>query len=125
MRIKKIFKETTVLCALLACFSCQKEETLIGLTGKPDKVIENVSGRLSYLKELEIWVVTYYIPETIDSAESYLIVKMPDRKFPFEESKQVLVSGSCYKIPRQRLADKGIFYPAGEEYYYIKVTKLN
>ena len=103
--------------------SCEK--FLIDLSGEPDKVIENVLGALYYHKELKAWYVRHSIPGSIDSVDSYLIAEMPVRKFPFEEGKQVVISGFCYRIPDRILANKGVEYPAGEEYYYIKVTSIN
>jgi len=132
IRIKKLIKRITVLCALLACFSCQKEVFLIDiidtflieLSGKPDKVIKNTHGNLYYDPVLNVWGIIYGIPGTHDSADIYIIAKMPDRKFSFEERKEVMVSGSCYRIPWQKLAEKGRELLAGTECYYIEVTNI-
>ena len=107
--------------------SCEKEtkEFLIDLSGEPDKVIENVPGTMFYHKELKAWYVRHSIPGSIDSVDNYLIAEMPVGQFPFEEGKQVVISGFCYRIPDRILADKGIDYPAGIEYYYIKVSNFN
>ena len=125
MLIKKVFKIITALCVILACVSCQKQDNiLIDLTGESDKVVKNTSGTLYHNKELKKWAVRVYFPGTIDSVDNYIITEMPDTKFTFVEGKQVSVSGFCYHIQSQILADKGIYYPAGTEYYYIKVTDL-
>ena len=121
---KNIIIGISVLCVIFLWFSCHKDKLLIDLSGEPDKVIENTSGTLSYSKEFKSWKVINPIPGTHDSIDVYLIVEMHDRKFPFEEGKQVLVSGLCYSIPYSILVDKGIEYPAGVECYYIKVTDL-
>ena len=117
-----------MLCIILACTSCKKDDLLIDIKGEPDKVIEDVSGTLYYNKYFKMWEVRHFIPGTIDSVDLYLIAKMPYKKFKFEEGGQVFVSGLCYEIPHQILfdKDKGIysFYPAGVDFFYIKVTDL-
>ena len=121
---KNIIKGISALCVILACFSCKKDNQLIDPTGESDKTIQNTSGTLGYNEEFEVWQVRHHIPGTHDSVDYYLITEMPDKKFTFEEGKQVSVSGFCYRIPRLILADKGIFYTAGVECYYIKVTDI-
>ena len=98
---------------------------LVDLTRAPDKLIENTSGSLFYNKDLKRWAVRHSISGTIDSVDIYLIVESHDSMFAFEAGKQVFISGFCYRIPDRILADKKIFYPAGTECYYIKVTNLN
>ena len=135
--IKKPFKPRGVLmalCVILLCFSCKKDDIvpiLIDITGEPDMVIENVTGRLYYNKDFKMWLVNYGIPGTHDSVDHYVIVEMPDGKFSFEEGKKATVSGLCYKIPNSVYFDflekrYGVVrYVAGTTYYYIKVTDLN
>ena len=121
---KNIIKGIFALCVILACFSCKKDNLLIDLTGESDKTIKNTPGTLGYSEDFKMWRVRHSIPGTIDSVDIYLITEMPDRKFTFEEGKQVSVSGFCYRISSQVLADKGIEYPAGIECFYIKVTDI-
>ena len=116
------------LCVMLAYFSCKKDNGfIIDITGEPDRVIENVSGILCYNNAFKTWMVSYHIPGTIDSVEEYVIAEMPESKFPFEEGKQVTVSGYCYKIPKDIVVEKnkGMDFIAGTTHYYIKVTDLN
>ena len=127
-------KYMTALCAITVCLSCQNanneidmdfNDIDIDLPEKPDKVIENTPGILYYRNDFfKGWYVKNSIPGTHDSIENYLIAEIPDKKFCFEEGKQVSVSGFCYEIPRFILFDKGIIYPAGIEFYYIKVTNI-
>lgn len=108
------------------CFGCDGENST-AITGDPDKTVENTSGTLHYYDAIKMWGVYYIIPGTIDSGEIYLITEMPDNKFSFEEGKQVLMSGSCYKISSREVLDltTNITFPAGIDLYYIKVTNLN
>ena len=118
--IKKPFKPRGILmalCVILLCVSCKKDE-------KPDKVIENVSGTLHYREEFKMWYVIYGIPGSVDAHEIYFILKMPGIKFPFEEYKQVTISGYCYKVPESDLEKISHDFLMGTEYYYIKITDL-
>ena len=145
MSIKKILKSISALCVICACFSCQsdefsdefQDESQSGFSDEskneflkyidmkePDMVIKNTSGTLFFHKELKMWYVSRPFPGTNDSHDNYLIAEKPNKNFLFEEGKQVSVSGFCYYIPRLILMDIDYFYPAGTEYYYIKVTDL-
>ena len=104
-----------MLSIFLAGFSCQDGKP----TGEPDKVVENVSGTLHYSAEDKTWYIYYYFPGTIDSVDIYLIKKMQDKNFPFEEGKKVRVSGSCYQT-----TDVSFSVFAGTTVYYIIVTNL-
>ena len=44
-----------MLCIILACTSCKKDDLLIDIKGEPDKVIEDVSGTLYYNKYFKMW----------------------------------------------------------------------
>ena len=136
--IKKTIKSIAVLCVIIVGFSCQSEEdfsvideyqTHIATTTEPYKIIKNMPGILYYHKQLQVWSVSHFIDGTIDSADNYLIVDMPEVAFSFEEGKEVSVSGPCYKIPSQTLIDlankKQISFPVGTESFYLKVTDLN
>ena len=121
----KLIKHMTALCAIITCFSCQKDKPLIDLSGEPDKVIENAPGTLHYNKDVKGWYISNSIPGTIDSMDNYLIAEMPDKKFPFEEGKQVLFSGFCYHVPRYIFDyNRDIYGLGGVEWYYIKITYL-
>ena len=124
---------------LLACFSCKKNDIPkydipnipIDLTGEPDMILEDATScYISYDVHFKMWSVVYSPPGTIDYGEYYMIAEMP-YKFPFEERKEVTVSGFCYEIPEQIRAGimknkKGMsFMIVGRKYYYIKVTNIN
>ena len=137
MFVKNIIKSIFVLCVIVVGFSCQNEEEFSFTdeyqkyitTAQPDKIIVNMSGILHYYQGLDIWSISHFFDGTIDAADNYLIVEMPDVTYSFEEGKEVSVSGVCYKMPSQTLLDlakkKDITFPAGMESYYIKVTELN
>ena len=96
---------------------------------EPDRIIEKVSGKLSYNKELQKWVFWPHHPEVVnDLPECYVIIDMSDNHFSFEENKKVLLSGSCYKIPMDTLLDwvinKGYAVMGGLENFYIQLTDL-
>jgi hypothetical protein len=74
--------------------------------------------------EFKGWAVRHSIPGSIDSVDFYLIIEMHSNNFRFEHRKEVLVSGYCYHIPKDKLRKKGIEYPAGTEWYYILVTDI-
>ena len=121
-------------CLFLFCFSCENETILDdfskNLTEEPDKVIENVSGTLEYYKEMEMWGISYHIPETIDAIDIYLIGENPDKDFKYEKGKQVTLSGNCYKLPynivHYYVTEKGMsVHPAGTDFYYIKITDFS
>ena len=108
-----------IMCVILVCFSCKKEEKPIGT---PDKVIENITGSLWYYEELKMWTVRYHIQGTIDAAEEYLFSGMPQT---FKEGRQVTISGYCYEIPKYIIIKSGVDMFGGTTYYYIKITDLN
>ena len=127
MIMKHVIKSIFALSIIFSCFSCQKEEHPVW-SGEPDKVIVNAPGTLSYNYDLEMWRIGYLNRETRISTY-YHIVEMPDKNFPLEGGKQVLVSGLCYQIPRHVFDDVPAhlrdhydlpFYV----HYYIKVTDL-
>jgi hypothetical protein len=119
---KSIIKSIFALCIVFACFSCQG--LLVDLSGEQDKVIENAPGLLLYSDDFNGWVVRYHFPDTHDSVDIYVIARIYVNKVHFEIGKEVLVSGFCYHIPKDKLNKKGIWYPAGTECYYIIVTDL-
>ena len=126
--MKKI-KQMTVLCAVIAFFACKNNDQDFKIfdmdfPDNPDKVIEKTPGRLFYGENVNGWFISSPIPGTIDSKDCYLIAEIPDKKFPFEEGKQVLVSGLCYHIPKDAFADKDVYGLGGIEWYYIKITDL-
>ena len=144
--VKTYFEQTfkgliLVLCIILTCFSCKKDDEdayetiLIDITGEPDKVIENVTGTLYYDKAFKMWEVYDHFLDTI-YAGVYLIVEMPDSNFSFNEGKEVTVSGLCYEIPldiyldfrSKRNSGKGYIQysllAAPTKHFYIKVTDL-
>ena len=109
------------LFAFSACLSCKD----IDLPEKPDKVIENAPGTLYYSKDIKRWCIRRPFPGTIDSVDNYIIVKIPDKKFHFEEGKEVFVSGFCYYIPFDEFKyNKDLYGLGGLEWYYIKVTDI-
>ena len=119
----------TALYAIITCFSCQNnnmdfKNLDIDLPDNPDKVIENTPGTLYYSNDIKGWYVSSSIPETIDAIDRYLIIEVPDKKFPFQTGKQVLVSGLCYNIPSHVLIDKNMYSLGGIDWYYIKITDL-
>jgi len=114
-----------MLCVILACTSCKKDDLLIDIKGEPDKVKENVLCKLSYDNDFKMWSVGYFIQGTHDAIDINLIAKMPEWKFYFKEGKYVLVSGLCYEIPQPLLTKKGLPRLGGMEYYYIKITNIN
>jgi hypothetical protein len=88
--------------------------------GPPDKTLENVTGTLHYFDEMKMWGIYYSIPGVVfnDRDDIYLIKEI-NTDFPFEEGKNVIVSGHCY------LAGEVPFTVfAGETVYYISVTNL-
>ena len=118
-------------CLFLFCFSCENETILEDffkdLAEEPDKVIENISGTLEYHKEMKMWGIMYHIQGTIDAVDIYLIGENPDKDFKFEKGKQVTLCGDCYKLPHDivnyYVTEKGMSeYPAGTNFYYIKVA---
>jgi len=126
--IRKIFKRklkgvSIALCIVLGCFSCQKDNLLINISGEPDKVIESTFGTLYYHKKLKMWCVNHYVPGTIDANDRYLIVGISEKNI-FKEGKQVLVSGLCYFIPPQVCRHLYYDHLAGVAFYYIKVTNI-
>ena len=104
------------LSVILTFFSCSDE--------KPDNIIYDVSGTLFYFTKLKLWAVHCAVPGTIDCVDIFVIEKIHDKNFLFEEGKQISFSGICYWIPFSTLADKGIELLAGRECYYIKITDL-
>lgn len=141
--IKKQIKNIFMLCVILAFFSCttesninitdEKDEPRKDITEQlkdlamtePDKIIENLNGILYYDKRLEIWIFNHSILGTIDSNERYMIVDMPNNSDSFEEGKEALVSGLCYKIPTNiiiDLAKDNIVFPAGTVLFYLEIT---
>ena len=123
-------KNMAALCVIIIIFiSCKNDMDFkaldIDLSEKPDKVIENTPGRLFYSKDIKGWYISSRIPGTIDSIDSYIIAEIPDKKFSFEEGKQVSVSGFCYHIPRDKFDyNKDLYGLGGVEWYYIKITYL-
>jgi hypothetical protein len=108
-----------VLCVFL---SCSKSEDAFELKGEPDKVLENITGTLHYSLEDKIWFIHYAYPETIDSADEYLIKEMPNGDFPLEEGAKVRVSGLCYLTNPEYPVLGGAL--GGHTYYYIFITEL-
>jgi hypothetical protein len=124
-RLNKIFKRkqkcvAMALCILLGCFSCKKH-LLIDITGEPDKVIQDASGKLYYHKKLKMWYVEHAVPGSIDSADCYLITNLPST---FKEGKSVSISGLCYYIPHNLYPHVYYGQTAGVNFFYIKVTNI-
>ena len=104
--ITKPFKQkrkivVVMLCVILACTSCKKDDLLIDIKGEPDKVMENAYGILYYDRDLKVWYISFhYAGVTDDTGEHYMIAERRYKNFVFKDDQVILFSGFCYEIPR-------------------------
>ena len=132
IRIKNVIICISILFIILSCFSCNNEDIdLIDeyhkqiTTTNPDKIIGYTIGTLHYSEEAKMWVVFHHTSGTQDSVDQYLIVEMPDSELVFEEGKEVIVRGFCYRVSPHLLKTTARYSMAETAFYFIKVFDID
>ena len=115
--MKKVFVYFSMLLAIGLLSACSNSDESEGKDlGHPIKSITDVSGFVSYNKNIRKWCLLDYIDGTIDCVNTYYPTEFANT-FKAEGLK-VVFSGEVF------IADNNIPRLAGEEVYIIKLTKI-